>query len=53
MGQLFDVESNTINYHLKEIYDIGELEKESTARKFRVVQTEGRSWVFNFRRENL
>lgn len=41
MGQLFDVESNTITYHLKEIYDSGELEKESTARKFRVVQQEG------------
>jgi len=41
MGQLFDVESNTITYHLKEIYESGELEKESTTRKFRVVQLEG------------
>lgn len=41
MSALFDVESNTITYHLKEIYKTGELDKESTARKFRVVQTEG------------
>lgn len=41
MAQLFGVESNTITYHLKEIYDSGELEEKSTARKFRVVQEEG------------
>lgn len=41
MAQLFDVESNTITYHLKEIYSSGELERESTTRKVRVVQTEG------------
>lgn len=37
MGQLFDVESNTITYHLKEIFNSGELEREATTRKFRVV----------------
>ena len=41
MGQLFDVESNTITYHLKEVFDSGELDREATARKFRVVQKEG------------
>ncbi|WP_343208580.1 virulence RhuM family protein [Anaerolentibacter hominis] len=41
MGVLFDVEANTITYHLKEIYDSGELEREATTRKFRVVQIEG------------
>jgi len=41
MGQLFGVESNTVTYHLKEIYKSGELEEETTARKFRAVQTEG------------
>jgi hypothetical protein len=30
IGQLFDVESNAISYHLREIYDSGELEKEPT-----------------------
>lgn len=41
MATLFDVESNTITYHLQEVFKSGELEKESTARKFRVVQVEG------------
>ena len=41
MAELFGVESNTITYHLKEIYESHELEEQSTARKFRVVQTEG------------
>ena len=41
MAALFDVESNTITYHLQEIFKTGELEREATARKFRVVQTEG------------
>lgn len=41
MAQLFDVESNTITYHLKEVFDSGELERQATTRKFRVVQTEG------------
>jgi len=41
MGELFDVESNTISYHLQEIYKSHELEENSTARKIRVVQKEG------------
>lgn len=41
MGLLFDVESNTITYHLGEIYKSGELEQISTTRKIRVVQREG------------
>ncbi len=41
IGELFDVESNTITYHLKEIYESGELDKNSTTRKIRVVQNEG------------
>ena len=41
MGDLFDVESHTINYHLKEIYKTGELIQNSTTRKIRVVQKEG------------
>lgn len=45
MGELFDVEVHTINYHLKEIYETGELHKEATIRKIRVVQPEGRRQV--------
>ena len=41
MAELFDVESHTITYHLKEIYQSGELIAEATTRKFRVVQREG------------
>lgn len=41
MGQLFGVESNTITYHLKEVYDTGELDEGATTRKIRVVQNEG------------
>ena len=41
MGLLFDVESNTITYHLGEVYKSGELEQNSTTRKIRVVQQEG------------
>jgi hypothetical protein len=42
MAALFDVEINTINYHLKEIYKTGELQKDPTIRKIRIVQTEGK-----------
>ena len=41
MGELFGVESHTINYHLKEIYRSGELNELATTRKIRVVQNEG------------
>ena len=41
MAELFDVEVNTINYHLKEIYQSGELQKGATIRNFRIVQNEG------------
>jgi len=41
MGELFEVETNTINYHLKEIFKSKELEEEATIRKIRIVQKEG------------
>lgn len=41
MAELFGVESNTITYHLKEIFKTGELIEDSTTRKFRAVQKEG------------
>jgi hypothetical protein len=41
MGELFNVESHTITYHLKEIFKSQELDENSTARKIRVVQKEG------------
>src|SRR3989338_703047 len=41
MAELFNVEVNTINYHLKEIFDSHELDEMATIRKFRIVQKEG------------
>lgn len=41
MAKLFNVEINTINYHLKEIFESYELEEIRTIRKIRTVQNEG------------
>ncbi|MCL4492475.1 MAG: virulence RhuM family protein [Nitrospirae bacterium] len=41
MAELFGVEVNTINYHLKEIFKSEELQEDSTIRKIRIVQREG------------
>jgi len=41
LAELFDIEVNTVNYHLKEIYRSGELEENATIRKIRIVQKEG------------
>ena len=41
LGDLFDVEVNTINYHIKNIFKQKELDKNPTIRKIRIVQKEG------------
>src|SRR5688572_12698598 len=41
MAELFQVGVNTINYHLKEIFESGELMPEATIRNFRIVRQEG------------
>lgn len=41
MAALFGVDVRTINYHLSQIYESGELKKSSTIRKIEIVQTEG------------
>ena len=41
MSELFQKDIRTINEHIQNIYTEGELESESTIRKFRIVQTEG------------
>jgi hypothetical protein len=38
---LFEVDIRTINEHLGNIYQSGELHRKATVRKFRIVQTEG------------
>ena len=45
MAQLFDVDVRTVNEHLKNIYDQGELTRKTTIRKFRIVQLEGKREV--------
>ena len=42
MAALYDVDVRTINYHLRQIYETGELTKEATIRKIGIVQTEGK-----------
>lgn len=41
MADLFGVDVRTINYHLGQIYESGELTKEATIRKIGIVQLEG------------
>ena len=41
MSNLFDVSTKTISEHLANIYDSGELDRDPTVRKFRIVQFEG------------
>ena len=45
MAELFNVEVNTINYHLKEIYKSSEIQEDGTIRNFRIVQQEGKRQV--------
>ena len=42
---LFDVEVNTINYHIKEIYKVQEQSERSTIRNFLIVQFEKKRQV--------
>ena len=41
MATLFDVSVPTINEHLKNVYEKGEVDEKATIRKFRIVQIEG------------
>ena len=41
IAELFSVSVPTINEHLKNIFESGELEQNPTIRKFRIVQIEG------------
>lgn len=46
MADLYGVSVPTVNEHLKNIYDEGELDPGATIRKFRIVRTEGNREVF-------
>ncbi|GHV25886.1 toxin Fic [Bacteroidia bacterium] len=45
LATLYEVEVNTINYHIKKIFEDKELIQEATIRKFRIVQIEGNRQV--------
>ncbi|MEK6754277.1 MAG: virulence RhuM family protein [Chloroflexota bacterium] len=47
LADLFDVEIQTINYHLKEIFKSGELEKNSVIRKIRITAEDGKDYLTN------
>ena len=38
LATVYGVEANTINYHIKKIYEDNELDEKSTIRNFRIVQ---------------
>ena len=48
MSKLFNVEVNTINYHLKEIFKSNELIEESVIRKIRITANDGKNYNTNF-----
>ena len=47
MGLLYNVETHTINYHLKKIFSDGELETDAVIRKFRITASDGKSYNTN------
>lgn len=51
MGVLYDVETHTINYHLKKVFFDSELEEDSVVRKFRITATDGKN--YNTKHYNL
>lgn len=48
LSELFSVEVNTINYHLKEIFKTKELEENSVIRKIRITANDGKKYMTNF-----
>ena len=51
LGTLYDVETNTINYHLKKIFSDSELDENSVIRNFRITAKDGKS--YNTKHYNL
>ena len=47
MALLYDVEVNTVNYHLKKAFSDGELDDNSVIRKFRITATDGKQYDTN------
>ena len=47
MGLLYNVETHTINYHLKKIFSDGEIDENAVIRKFRITASDGKSYNTN------
>lgn len=47
MAMLYDVETHTINYHIKKIFADSELEESSVIRRFRITATDGKTYETN------
>lgn len=47
MGLLYNVETHTINYHLKKIFADGEIDEKSVIRKFRITAADGKTYNTN------
>ena len=47
MATLYDVETNTINYHIKKVFEDSELDENSVIRKFRITADDGKSYNTN------
>ena len=47
MATLYDVGTNTINYHIKKIFEDSELQENSAIRKFRITASDGKSYNTN------
>ena len=48
MAELFGVEVHTVNYHLKEIFQSGELQEDAVIRKIRITAVDGKNYLTNF-----
>jgi hypothetical protein len=51
MGVLYDVETHTINYHLKKVFADSELEEEAVIRNFRITAADGK--IYNTKHYKL
>jgi len=51
MGVLYDVETHTVNYHLKKVFSDSELEEDSVIRNFRITAADGKN--YNTKHYNL
>lgn len=51
MGLLYDVETNTVNYHLEKVFADNELQEDSVLRNFRITAADGK--IYDTQHYNL